>query len=167
MAQDTVYCKDDFWAMISGFLMFMPFWIYQLLQSGWKCTSVYGSKYNSSNKLEVIFLKRAIVYQSWAFATFFPFRYSLIRYFHVAICYRYSATFQKFAIRYSLYAIRYTLFAIRYSLYAIRYTLFAIRYSFEQCNRLYISELFKFYAGLCIRIDFNLDPVPALDFWGF
>jgi hypothetical protein len=34
--------------------------------------------------------------QSWAFATFFPFRYSLIRYFNVAIRYRYSATFQKF-----------------------------------------------------------------------
>jgi hypothetical protein len=96
--------------------------------------------------------------QSWAFATFFPFRYSLIHYFNVPICYRYSATFQKFAIRYSLYAIRYTLFAIRYSLFAT---------SFEQCNRLYISELFKFYAGLWIRIDFNLDPVPALDFWGF
>jgi hypothetical protein len=39
--------------------------------------------------------------------------------------------------------------------------------SFEQCNRLYISELFKFYAGLWIWIDFNLDLVPALDFWGF
>jgi hypothetical protein len=50
--------------------------------------------------------------QSWAFATFFPFRYSLIRYFNVAIRYRYSATFQKFAIRYSLFAT-----------------------SFEQCNR--------------------------------
>jgi hypothetical protein len=47
--------------------------------------------------------------QSWAFATFFPFRYSLIRYFNVAIRYRYSATFQKFAIRYSLHAIRYLL----------------------------------------------------------
>jgi hypothetical protein len=47
--------------------------------------------------------------QSWAFGTFFPFRYSLIRYFNVAIRYRYSATFQKFAIRYSLYAIRYFL----------------------------------------------------------
>jgi hypothetical protein len=34
-------------------------------------------------------------YQSWAFATFFPIRYSLIRYFNVAIRYRYSATFQK------------------------------------------------------------------------
>jgi hypothetical protein len=77
--------------------------------------------------------------QSWAFATFFPFCYSLIRYFTVAIRYRYSATFQKFA-------------------------LFAT--SFER-NRLYISELFKFYAGLWIRIYFNLDPVPALDFWGF
>jgi hypothetical protein len=42
-------------------------------------------------------------------ATFFPFRYSLIRYFNVAIHYRYSATFQKFAIRYLLYAIRYSL----------------------------------------------------------
>jgi hypothetical protein len=85
--------------------------------------------------------------QSWAFATFFPFRYSLVRYFNVAIHYRYSATFQKFAIRYSLFAT-----------------------SFEQCNRLYmnfVSELFKFYAGLWIRIDFNLDPVSALDFWGF
>jgi hypothetical protein len=82
--------------------------------------------------------------QSWAFATFFPFRYSLIRYFNVAICYRYSVTFQKFAICYSLFAT-----------------------SFEQFDRLYISELFKFYAGLWIRIDFNLDPVPALDFWGF
>jgi hypothetical protein len=82
--------------------------------------------------------------QSWAFATFFPFRYSLVRYFNVAIHYRYSATFQKFAIRYLLFAT-----------------------SFEQCNRLYISELFKFYAGLWIRIDFNLDPVSALDFWGF
>jgi hypothetical protein len=110
-------------------------------------------------------------YQSWAFATFFPFRNSLIQYFNVAICYRYSATFQKLAIRYSLYAIRYTLFAIRYSLYAIRYTLFAICYSlysirytlfairytlfatsFEQCNRLYISELFKFYAGCGSRL---------------
>jgi hypothetical protein len=40
--------------------------------------------------------------QSWAFATFFPYRYSLVRYFNVAIRYRYSATFQKFAIRYSL-----------------------------------------------------------------
>jgi hypothetical protein len=50
-------------------------------------------------------------------------------------------------------------------LFAIRYSLFAT--SFEQCNRLYISELFKFYAGLWIRIDFNLNPVPALDFWGF
>jgi hypothetical protein len=29
-----------------------------------------------------------------------------------------------------------------------------------------VSELFKFYAGLWIRIDFNLDLVPALDFWG-
>jgi hypothetical protein len=86
-----------------------------------------------------------------AFATFFPFRYSLIRCFNVAIRYRYFATFQKFAIRYSLYAIRYSLLAT----------------SFEQCNRLYISEHFKFYAGLWIRIDFNLDPVPALDFWGF
>jgi hypothetical protein len=47
--------------------------------------------------------------QSWAFATFFPFRYSLIRYFNEAIRYRYSATFQKFAIRYSLYAFRYFL----------------------------------------------------------
>jgi hypothetical protein len=44
--------------------------------------------------------------QSWAFATFFPFRYSLIRYFNVAIRYRYSATFKKFAIRYLLYTIR-------------------------------------------------------------
>jgi hypothetical protein len=35
------------------------------------------------------------IQQSWAFATFFPFRYSLIRYFNVAIHYRYSATFQK------------------------------------------------------------------------
>jgi hypothetical protein len=50
------------------------------------------------------------------------------------------------------------------TLLAIRYSLFAT--SFEQCNRLYISQLFKFYAGLWIRIDFNLDPVPALDFWG-
>jgi tetrahydromethanopterin S-methyltransferase subunit E len=50
-----------------------------------------------------------VFFQSWAFATFFPFRYSLIRYFNVAIRYRYSATFQKFAIRYSLYAIRYFL----------------------------------------------------------
>jgi hypothetical protein len=49
-------------------------------------------------------------------------------------------------------------------LFAIRYSLFAT--SFEQCNRHYISELFEFYAGLWIRIDFNLDPVPALDFWG-
>jgi hypothetical protein len=49
------------------------------------------------------------IQQSWAFATFFPFRYSLIRYFNVAIHYRYSATFQKFAIRYSLYAICYFL----------------------------------------------------------
>jgi hypothetical protein len=49
--------------------------------------------------------------QSWAFATFFPFRYSLLRYFS-EICN--------------------TLFAIRYSLFAT---------SFEQCNRLYISEL--------------------------
>jgi hypothetical protein len=89
--------------------------------------------------------------QSWAFATFFPFRYSLIRYFNVAIRFCYSATFQKFAIRYLLYAIPYSLFAT----------------SFEQCNRLYISKLFKFYAGLWIRIDFNLDPVRALDFWGF
>jgi hypothetical protein len=48
---------------------------------------------------------------------------------------------------------------------AIRYSLFAT--SFEQCNRLYISELFKFYASLWVRIDFNLDPFPALDFWGF
>jgi hypothetical protein len=78
------------------------------------------------------------IYQSWAFATFatfFPFRYSLIRYFNVAIRYRYSATFKKFAIRYSLFATSF--------------------------------ELFKFYAGFWIRIDFNLDPVPALDFWGF
>jgi hypothetical protein len=45
----------------------------------------------------------------WAFATFFPFRYSLIRYFNEAIRYCYSATFQKFAICYSLYAIRYSL----------------------------------------------------------
>jgi hypothetical protein len=50
--------------------------------------------------------------QSWAFATFFPFRYSLICYLNVAICYRYSATFQKFAIRYLLFAT-----------------------SFEQCNK--------------------------------
>jgi hypothetical protein len=47
--------------------------------------------------------------QSWGFATFFPFRYLLIRYFNVAIRYHYSATFQKFAICYSLYAIRYSL----------------------------------------------------------
>jgi hypothetical protein len=79
--------------------------------------------------------------QSWAFATFFPFHYSLNSYFNVAIRYCYSATFQKFAIRYMLFAT-----------------------SFDQCNRLYISELFKFYAGLWIRIDFNLDTVPALDF---
>jgi hypothetical protein len=84
------------------------------------------------------------IYQSWAFTTFFPFCYSLICYFNVAIRYRYSAAFQKFAIHSSLFAT-----------------------SFEQCNRLYISELFKFYSGLWIRIDFNLDPVPALDFWGF
>jgi hypothetical protein len=32
---------------------------------------------------------RQIYTQSWAFATFFPFRYSLIRYFNVAIRYRY------------------------------------------------------------------------------
>jgi hypothetical protein len=50
------------------------------------------------------------------------------------------------------------------TLFAIRYSLFAT--SFEQCNR-FIRELFKFDAGLWIRIDFNLDPVPALDFWGF
>jgi hypothetical protein len=60
--------------------------------------------------------KKGFANQSWAFATFFPFRYSLIRYFNIAIRYRYSTTFQKFAIRYSLYAIRYTLFAIRYFL---------------------------------------------------
>jgi hypothetical protein len=72
---------------------------------------------------------------------------------------------------YSLSLLRYfseifnRLFAIRYTLFAIRYSLFNT--SFEQCNRLYISELFKFYAGLWICIDFNLDPVPALDFWGF
>jgi hypothetical protein len=60
----------------------------------------------------------------------------------------------------------YSLSLLRYfSEIAICYSLFAT--SFEQCNRLYISELFKFYAGLWIRIDFNLDPVPALDFWGF
>jgi hypothetical protein len=69
------------------------------------------------------------------FLPFSLFANPLIRYFNVAIRYRYSATFQKFAIRYSLYAIRYTLFAIRYSLFAT---------FFEQCNRLYISELFNF-----------------------
>jgi hypothetical protein len=63
----------------------------------------------SHEVLNVIDLIIASNQQSWAFATFFPYRYWLIRYFNVAICYRYSATFQKFAIRYSLYAIRYSL----------------------------------------------------------
>jgi hypothetical protein len=65
---------------------------------------------------------------------------------------------------YSLSLLRY-FSEICNTLFPIRYLLFAT--SFEQCNRLYISELFKFHAGLWIWIDFNLDPVPALDFWGF
>jgi hypothetical protein len=68
-------------------------------------------------------------------------RYSLIRYFNVAIRYRYSATFQTFAIRYSLLPLNNVIG--------------------------FICELLKFYAGLWIRINFNLDPVPALGFWGF
>jgi hypothetical protein len=43
--------------------------------------------------------------QSWAFATFSPFRYSLFRYFITSFRYRYSATFLNIAIRYSLFAI--------------------------------------------------------------
>jgi hypothetical protein len=44
-------------------------------------------------------------YQSWAFATFSPIRYSLFRYFNTSFHYHYSATFPKIAIRYSLFAI--------------------------------------------------------------
>jgi hypothetical protein len=83
---------------------------------------------------------------------------------------RYFLPFSLFAnpllqCSYSLSLLRYfseigKIFAI-----PVRYSLFAT--SFEECNRLYISELFKLYAGLWIRIYFNLDPVHALDFWGF
>jgi hypothetical protein len=94
---------------------------------------------------------------------------SVFYFFRSELGIRYFRPFSLFAnlllqCSYSLSLLRYfseicnTLFSIHYSLFAT---------SFEQCNRLYISELFKFYAGLWIRIDFNLDPVPALDFWGF
>jgi hypothetical protein len=52
---------------------------------------------------------------------------------------------------YSLLLLRYRYFSeICNTLFAIRYSLFAT--SFEQCNRLYTSELFKFYAGLWIGL---------------
>jgi hypothetical protein len=80
----------------------------------------YSAKTLMINYLQLVFIWRRQQYrknaneksstcQSWAFATFFPFPYSLIHYFNVAIRYRYSATFQKFAIRYSLYAVNYSL----------------------------------------------------------
>jgi hypothetical protein len=50
-------------------------------------------------------IKKQCVWQSWAFATFSPIRYSLFRYFNNSFRYRYSATFLKIAIRYSLFAI--------------------------------------------------------------
>jgi lipopolysaccharide export LptBFGC system permease protein LptF len=92
-----------------------------------------------------------------------------VTYWFTELGIRYFLPFSLFAdpllqCSYSLSLLRYfseicnTLFAICYSLFAT---------SFEQCNRLYISELLTFYAGLWIRIDFNLDPVRALDFWGF
>jgi hypothetical protein len=57
-------------------------------------------------KVFIIFRNNKITYnfQSWAFATFSPIRYSLFRYFNTFFRYRYSATFPKIAIRYSLFA---------------------------------------------------------------
>jgi hypothetical protein len=68
----------------------------QLLRSHWNCGSWL---FCWSSPLICTFS------QSWAFATFSPIRYLLLRYFNTSFRYPYSATFPKITIRYSLFAI--------------------------------------------------------------
>jgi hypothetical protein len=74
--------------------------------------------------------------QSWAFATLL-----------IAICY--SATSMQLYILHRYSAI--------FLNFAIHYSLFAFATSLGQCDRLFISKLFEFYARLWIWINFNLD----------